>query len=279
MSSTLLGFEPVLGDEQWMQFVRDGYLRLGRVVDGEELADLQQRIDDIMLGKAQVEYDQMMFQLDSDTGQYGDVGPQTKGHKGSTLNYRKIEQLELDPVFLAYMQKPLFREICARTYGVHVPVGCFRAMFMNKPAHKGTLLPWHQDRWSDLDRDPLATLWLALDPATRENGCVQIISASHRFGVINPSHGSGFLTEAQMAEHCPEDQIEFLELEAGEAVLLHNWLLHRSDTNRSDIPRRAFSVNYLDARTVSQGGRSFPVMFGEGALKPESLGRFAPVNA
>lgn len=77
-----------------------------------------------------------------------------KGFKGATLDYRKIQDREFDPLFLRYMQQPEFAEICRRTYG-DVPVAAFRAMFMNKPAQKGTFLPWHQDRWAFLDRDPL----------------------------------------------------------------------------------------------------------------------------
>ena len=45
-----------------------------------------------------------------------------------------------------------------------------------------------------------------------------------------------------------------MEVEAGEAVLMHNWLLHASDVNRTDIPRRAFSVCYMDAETKSKDG-------------------------
>jgi len=58
---------------------------------------LQQRIDEIMLGQAPLDYDRMLMQLDSTTGQYKDRGSQTKGHKGATLNYRKIQDLERDP--------------------------------------------------------------------------------------------------------------------------------------------------------------------------------------
>ena len=134
-------------------------------------------------------------------------------------------------------------------------------MFMNKPAQRGTLLPWHQDRWSSLDRDPLITVWTALDPATIKNGCVQVIPGSHHKGVINPSHGSAFVTEEQAAEHAPDEKAVYLELAAGEVVLLHNWLLHRSDVNRTDIPRRAFSVSYMDARTRDGGGGTFPRIF------------------
>src|SRR6476661_7180908 len=81
----------------------------------------------------------------------------------------------LDDGDLRALQQRIFREICARVYGPETRISCFRAMFMNKPAHKGTFLPWHQDRWSDLDRDPLVTVYTALDPATIANGCVQVI--------------------------------------------------------------------------------------------------------
>src|SRR5436190_25276 len=96
----------VLTPHQWSSYERDGYLRLGRLLDPVDLMALQQRIDDIMLGKAQVDYSHMLMQLDSDSGKYEDAGAQTTGFKGATLNYRKIQQLELDPLFLAYLQRP-----------------------------------------------------------------------------------------------------------------------------------------------------------------------------
>ena len=63
----------------------------------------------------------------------------------------------------------------------------------------------------------------------------------------------------------------YMELAAGESVLLHNWLLHASDVNHTDIPRRAYSVCYMDARTVSTSTEKYTTIFGEGALKVEDL--------
>jgi hypothetical protein len=258
-------------DQQWTQYERDGFLKLGKLLNDADLKALQQRIDDIMLGKAKVNYERMLMQLDSASGKYEDAGAQTKGFKGATLNYRKIQELEFDPLYLAYMQRPIFREICARVYGPATPIAAFRSMFMNKPAHKGTFLPWHQDRWTFLDRDPLITVWTALDPATIGNGCVQIIPGSHRAGLINPSHVSGFLTPEQAKQWCPKEKTIYLELKAGEVALLHNYTLHASDVNKTDIPRRAFSVCYMDARTVAANGEKFSVIFGNGALEVEKL--------
>jgi len=261
---------PLLTDAQWQEYEELGYLKIGRI-DDAELRKLQDEIDAIMLGEAALDYDRLLMQLDSETGAYEDAGQQTLGFKGATRNYRKIQELEADPVFRAYLTAPVFRDICARAYGAGTPVALFRAMFMNKPAHRGTFLPWHQDRWTELDRDPLLTVWTALDPATKANGCVQIIPRSHKHGLINPTHPSGFLSKAQAAAICTPDRIVHIELEPGEVVLLHNYLLHASEVNRTSQSRRAFSVCYMDAATLKNGETGhFPAVFG-GAEVPAAL--------
>lgn len=259
----------MLTDAQWVEFQETGIVRLGRIVPDAEMEALRTRIDDIMLGKAAINYDRMLMQLDSATGKYDDAPEQSTGHKGATLNYRKIQDLEHDPLFLAYMRHPVVADACRRLYGEGTAVACFRAMFMNKPAGRGTFLPWHQDRWKYLDRDPLLTVYTALDAATAENGCVQVIPGSHKLGLINPEHVSGFLTEAQSARLCTPDKVQLLTLAEGEVALLHNWVLHASDVNRSSSSRRAFSVCYMDARTVDLRKKALAtqsVIFGEGAM-------------
>ncbi|WOO40594.1 phytanoyl-CoA dioxygenase family protein [Rubellicoccus peritrichatus] len=254
--------------EQWQSFLEDGYFIAKGLIDSTTLKSLQNRLDDIMMGKARVDYGRMLMQLDSETGDYSDAGEQSKGFKGATLNYRKIQDLEFDPMFLELMRHPLFESTCRQVYGNEADIAVFRAMFMNKPANRGTFLPWHQDRWTFLDRDPQLTIWCALDPATKENGCVQIVPASHRNGLINPSHPSGFLTDEQAAEYATAENIVYVELEPGDVVFLHNYLLHASDVNRSSQSRRAFSICYMDKASVDSREKphDYPVIFGEGAL-------------
>ena len=120
-------------DEHHAHFEEHGYVRLGKVLDDAELAELQQRIDEIMLGE--IPYPEMEFQLDGEDADYAKMPTVSPGHKGTTLQYRKIMGLEQDPVYLAYMQHPLFRQITRCHIGEDVSI--FRAMFMNKPAEKG----------------------------------------------------------------------------------------------------------------------------------------------
>jgi len=263
--------QQTITESQWDFYDEHGYLRLGKLVTDAQLDAMRQRIDDIMLGRAKFNYDHALMQLDSDNGAYQNIGPMTNGHKGAQLNYRKIEQLEFDPLYLSYMQSPIFRAACAHIYGADTPITIMRAMFMNKPAGQGTWLPWHQDAWTMFELHPLLTVWMALDPSTKENGCVQVIPGSHKRGRVNPTHNSGFLTEEQARRHCPPQDVLHVEMEPGEVALFHNFTLHASDVNHSDGPRRAFSVCYMDAASVTRNETQFSRIFGPGALTVEQV--------
>jgi phytanoyl-CoA hydroxylase len=257
-------------DAEWATFKDEGYLRLGQIVDSQELSSLQERIDAIMQGSAAVPYDRMRLQLDSTTGEYEDMPPQTIGHKGATLAYRKIQQLEFDPCFLAYMQKQFNNDICDRQYGRGLPIAIYRAMFMNKPAGRGTKLPWHMDNFPDVNLRPVITVWMALDESTIANGCVEVLPGSHRH--YPEDDDTVFLDNHQIEEALARYDPITLECQAGEGFLLHNRLLHTSGINHTSGPRRAFSACYMDARSVSRSGEPFSMVFGDGALRREDVG-------
>ena len=261
--------QETITDAQWQKFQEQGYVRLGRVVTDEELEGLQHRIDEIMLGRAAMPYERMMMQLDTQTGQYKDMDPQTTAHKGATLAYRKIQGLEFDPLFLAYMQKTLFHHICQRAYGKGVPISIFRAMFMNKPAQQGTVLPWHRDFFAQIDPLPEVTVWMALDDATSANGCIKVLAGSQH--LFSDGDTTVFLDEQQTVEVLAQHTPETLECPAGQAILLHNKMLHTSAVNPTGMPRRAFSVCYMDGRARDNQDTAFSLIFGLGALQPETL--------
>jgi hypothetical protein len=256
----------MITERQWHDYARDGYLRLGKVIAPADLDALRKRAD--YLAQGTVTNPSVRMQLDTG-GEYENLpGIVTKFDGGTTL-YRKIQGLESDDLFSTLVRHPLFLSVCAWHYGRHAAISIFRAMVMNKPAGQGTVLPWHQDGgdvWA-LDRDPLVTIWVAIDPATRANGCVEIVPGTHRLGILSAMGST--LCEKDVKRHCPPEQIEPLEVEAGHAVLLHNWLIHRSGVNPSSIPRRAFTACYMDGRTVSSlTGERFPIVHGSLPAEP-----------
>ncbi|MDX1996277.1 MAG: phytanoyl-CoA dioxygenase family protein [Thermoanaerobaculia bacterium] len=247
--------------DMWNHYERDGFLHLGQLLPPEEVEALKQRADDLAQGR--VSNDKIAFQLDTG-GAYEELPGIVDHFERPTLLYRKIQGLEHDDLFVKLVLHPVCLEICAHEYGAHAPLALFRAMIMNKPAGQGTYLPWHQDGgdvWK-LDRDPLVTIWVALDPATRENGCMEVIPESHRLGLLT-KEGSNLRPE-DVERHCSPERIHSLEVPAGHGVLLHNWLIHRSGVNPSSVPRRAMTACYLDGRTVNQlTGTHFPTVHGD----------------
>lgn len=239
-------------------YLEHGYARLGGVLDEPALSTLRERADDLMLGRRT--YPGLFFQLDTDTGRYEDleVG---KGWQGPSLNYRKLEKLELDPKFLEVIEHPRFEPL-ARALIPGSGIALYRAVLFTKSAAGGTLLPWHQDggkMWG-IDRDPGTQIWVALDDVPVEAGCLEIIPGSHKNGLATPLGGMvpQSIVDARMNEGA---RTEYLPARAGEAILLHNYLWHRSGRTTTGRPRRAMSFCYLSADTKCVRKRHAPREF------------------
>jgi len=113
---------------------------------------------------------------------------------------------------------------------------------------------WHQDYgyWyhNGCLFPHLASCMIAVDRATRENGCLQVLRGSHLMGRIE--HGKvGDQTGADVERveaACARLELVNCELAPGSAIFFHCNLLHRSGQNRSPDPRWAFICCYNAAR-------------------------------
>jgi phytanoyl-CoA hydroxylase len=231
--------------QEFERFSEQGYLRLGSLLALDELTALRQRADDIMLGK--ITYEGMTFERDSETGDYKDRVPKSRAHEVATLAYRRVDRMDLDPLYLGVMRQGVFRSITRRLIGENVV--SYRSMLFNKPAERGTHLPWHRD--PDYNGYVMINIWIALDAATIANGCMQLAAGSHQ------SAGDRWFGD----DWSPDDVIE-LEVEPGEGVLLHSLVVHRSGLNKTAEPRRAFAYGYVDAAAaVDRSGTALPLIF------------------
>jgi phytanoyl-CoA hydroxylase len=225
-------------------YAEEGFARLGPVLSDAGAAALRARADEIMLGR--VVYPGLFFQHDAATGRYDDL-EFGKGWQGPSLAYRKIEKLEKDPLFEAWIKNPLFARVARAVVGDAVSI--YRAVLFTKPASGGTPLPWHQDggRFWGLDRDPVLQIWTALDDAPAAAGCVEALPRSHHEGLATPL--GGVVPEALVRARDAGAHAVPLPARAGEAWLLHNHLWHRSGVNRTGAPRRALTICYMSAET------------------------------
>ena len=130
----------------------------------------------------------------------------------------------------------------------------YHSKMILKDAKVGGAWAWHQDYgyWYHFGvLFPLLTsVTVAVDPATRENGCLQVLKGSHLMGRIEHSL-TGDQAGADMErvnEAAERLELVYCEMEPGDAMFFHCNLLHRSDQNRSDKPRWSLICCYNSAR-------------------------------
>lgn len=238
------------------RFHRDGYARLGKVLNIEGLSALRERCNALMLGKTT--YPGMFFQHDSPSGRYKDLS-YGKGWVGPSLAYRKVEGLEADSLILTWIKNDLFERLAREVIGARVSL--YRAVLWNKAVLAGTELPWHQDdgRFWGIDRSPQLQLWTALDDAPAGAGCVEVVPGTHRYGLASAEGGT--VQKVSLEAWKAAQRKVALEASAGEVLLIHNHVWHRSGHNRTQSPRRAISISLMDAATKCLRKRRKPRQF------------------
>lgn len=246
-------------DEPLAHYRAHGWARLGLVAAPEALAALRRRVEQLMLGE--VVHPGLFFQHDAPTGLYEDI-PRGQGWQGPSLHYRKLEKLELDPLFAEWIGNPLFGRVARAVIGPDVSL-C-RAVVFTKAAHGGTDLPWHQDFGSfwGLDRDPELQLWTALDDAPAEAGCLEFVPDSHLAGRAHRE--GGVIPDDVMARSGNLARTVLVPAKAGEVLLIHNAVWHRSGRNATAGHRRALTICLMDAAarcTRRRSPRRFPRLY------------------
>lgn len=115
---------------------------------------------------------------------------------------------------------------------------------------------WHQDETHIPTRDrSLTAVWIALDDATVENGCLWVIPGSHRMGVLYPDREQDdprfdCTREAYGFQYREQDAIP-VELPAGAGLVFNGYLLHRSLPNTGAHGlRRALVNHYMSAESL-----------------------------
>lgn len=141
----------------------------------------------------------------------------------------------------------------------------FHHKMMLKEPLVGGAWEWHQDYgyWYKFNAclfPDMASCMIAVDRATKANGCLQVIKGSHKLGRVE--HGlTGTQTGADMervAAALQRLELVYCELEPGDALFFHANLLHRSDQNKSPHPRWSligcYNTKHNDPFKIVPGG-------------------------
>ncbi len=126
----------------------------------------------------------------------------------------------------------------------------YHTKLMQKEPKVGGAWEWHQDYgyWYEngfLFPDMLSVL-VAVNKATKENGCLQVLKGSHKLGRINHNFaGEQIGADLKRVNAAMEVMdLVYVELEPGDTLFFHGNLLHKSDRNMSDHPRYSLISAY-----------------------------------
>lgn len=157
-----------------------------------------------------------------------------------------------DPVFRSITHSPKVQAL-VRSLGLQMPV-VVQSMYIFKQPHFGGEVTPHQDA-TFLYTEPLGRVlgvWIAMEDAMLENGCLWFIPGSHTSGVsrrmIRAPEGSRPGTSFLGSEPAWDNNLFVpLPVKRGGLVLIHGEVVHKSEQNLSDHSREAYTFHLMEA--------------------------------
>lgn len=194
-------------------FHHQGYLGPFAAVSPDEMATIRERIErDVLTAD----------------------GPSDTRTQARHLDHRFIYELAASEAIVGRLRSLIGDDIVLWT-----------SYFFNKEPG-GAEIPWHQDfNYWPIEPAINFSAWLAIDPVTTENSCVNVIPGSHRSVVphIKAREGMAFRIEADPAQ-VKTDKAVAMELKPGEFFLFTEKLLHQSNANTSNMRRMGMAMRF-----------------------------------
>jgi len=252
------GGEEEMTDVEFHQMRERGFVRLPGLAVGEleRLRRAVERLEGIARG------------LTVSTGDFvleapgiGGWAAWQQGARGLAGVLRSVAHAHVHAPELDAVQRSLELAEGPVARAVGAPGTLVNAFLWAKPPVVGSEKPWHQDMafappGFDVEAHGVVTVWIALAPATRRNGCLEFIPGSHRLGLL-PHTGDRERLPGEpplkraVEPHVPQDRLPSgvepvaVPLDPGSAVMFDGMVLHRSAPNTTAaLPRTAVSFVY-----------------------------------
>lgn len=168
-----------------------------------------------------------------------------------------------DTAMAQLVLSPLIGRIAARLAGVR-GIRMWHDQLLFKPPQSGKAgnIGWHQDRgyWLCLDNDKAITAWVALEDVDENNGCMEVVPGSHRWGLLGEDHFYHQDIEQQIKRIEEKTGQPFTTkscvLPAGSVSFHHCLTIHGSRANTSTRPRISIAVHLIPDGTRYKAGTS-----------------------
>lgn len=238
---------PTLSADQLATFARDGYLVIPNLFTPADVTAINGNLS-------------RLVRESDDQGRHPAPGVSVQFESGRSVAGLGPEQRELavrkffqfapaDPFFWTTARDRRIVAILDDLLGPGARL--MQSMALVKPPEIGSPKDWHQDvpYFPITPADRCIGIWAAMDDATLENGCMQVVPGSHRLGPVEHIQGpTGWRLPEERVSGFRRDVVP-LPVPAGSALVFSACLFHFTDQNRSAKRRRAIQYHYVSADT------------------------------
>lgn len=223
-----------LSPDQVEFFRENGYVSGVRILEPDQVEVLRNELNDLFVP----EHEGHELWHEYHTNESADP---------NTVLFHSLGAWRIKPGFHDVLWHPAFTTAAAQL--LDGPVRFWHDQLFCKPAHHGGVVAWHQDYsyWTRTTPMSHLTCWIGLDESTCENGCLQYVPRSHQWELLPITGLAGDMHSIR--EVLNDEQWEMLnnpvsiELQPGEAAFHHPLMVHGSQENSTDKPRRATVIN------------------------------------
>jgi phytanoyl-CoA hydroxylase len=229
-------------------YEQDGFFALNHALTHDQVQDANAGLTALIQGDV-AGYDQIQFEK-MDQNQIKLIKPDQR-----VLHVRRLFSFcKFESRLHAIMHDPNIIQAVGKLLGDREPI-CFQEMALLKPP-MGREKPWHQDHayFNLALGEPVVGVWIALDDATIENGCMHVLPGSHRDGArVHFKRRDWQLCDTDIIGQ----SITAVPLDAGGLMFFDGLLHHGTPQNLTTQRRRALQFHYcaIDANWTDEQAR------------------------
>jgi hypothetical protein len=202
------------------------------------------RLSDSLYQPARQAVEEMIDELAPNASEFALVAhlPRRPGVAGGSPGGEKVFRVAIDPELLDLVEQVLGPDIIL-----------WGSSLFAKPAGIGKRVQWHQDsNWWPMKPMVTCTVWIAIDEASTENGCLQYIPGSHRWPVMPhlDREEGGLLGDCIERSTLAGVARRDIVLSPGCFSMHQANLVHGSEANSSAKRRAGLVVRYMPATAL-----------------------------
>ncbi|RTE03056.1 phytanoyl-CoA dioxygenase family protein [Paenibacillus whitsoniae] len=236
------------GEEELASYMQDGYSAVEGILNEEEIQAAKDALHDLIF------VDSRGVQL-----QFTKPQRELRTDEDRELAIRKVSEfVNVEERLRAIAEHPSILAMAKAILGEEPRIA--QDMALLKPPHGGGEKPWHQDMaYGNLAYDkPVVGVWIALDEAALDNGCMHVIPGSHADGAT-PHYA---VRDWQLCDaHVQIEKDVAVPLQPGGLLLFHGLLKHGTPFNLSTKKRRALQFHYVGESAVKLTPKEYKRFF------------------